>query len=110
MEALKKAVEHLNASLETVCKHYDSLKNEQGNLLFILFIKIFNNFLEKFFSKRSETVHAADSGTSYDYVTAKNEKCRYNMSESLTFVQESVAVMNRAMNEWEYNIPDPGTD
>ena len=44
MEALKKAVEHLNASLETVCKHYDSLKNEQGNLLFILFVKIFNNF------------------------------------------------------------------
>ena len=39
MEPLKKAVEDLNASFEIVHRYYDSLKNEQGNLLFIFFIK-----------------------------------------------------------------------
>ena len=51
MEPLKKAVENLNASFEIVCRHYESLKNEQGILLFIFLIKFFNNFRKIFLEK-----------------------------------------------------------
>ena len=93
MESLKKAVEDLNASFEIVHRYYDSLKNEQGNLLFIFLHKIYN--LETFFSKRSKT----------DYVTTMNEECRNNMSKALSFTHESLSIMKRAINAWEYNIP-----
>ena len=51
MEPLKKAVENLNASFEIVCRQYESLKNEQGNLLFIIFITFLKFFRKICFRK-----------------------------------------------------------